>query len=176
MKLKIVSVSLIMVILLMNVAAAFPGEPATETRPENIVIPQGTLIKVRAADTISSGHAKLNDKVHFNVTEDVVVNGILLVPARTDVEAVVTKVKRARVWDRGGELEVTFSAVKTKDAGSLPVSGLLHQRGNKPNFFVKYAVLGVLVKGKQAILKEGTEAALKVTADVAVSGPQSTPQ
>lgn len=165
MNFKAILASLLIMMISASVAFASANEIAMVSMPRNLTIAKGTIIKVRAVDTISSQKTKQNEKVHFKVIEDIVIEDIIVISAGTDVEAVITKVKKAGPWDKDGEIEVAFSEVETKDGHSIPVSGMLQLRGDKPPLLVKYSLLGVLVKGKEAVMRTGTKVDLQIKED-----------
>jgi len=167
MNLKSYSVLAILIIMMItaSVSSASATETATASMPQELLIAKGTIIKIQAVDTISSKKNKYNEIVHFKVKEDIMVGDDTIVPANTDVEGIITKVKKARSWGRDGQLEVVFSEVKTKDGSSLPVDGGIYLYGDKPNILVKYSLGGVFIKGKEAVIKAGVEVNLQIKAD-----------
>lgn len=167
MRLKAILVSLLVVLMSVSVAFASTNEIGTAV-PHNLTMTKDRIIKVRAVDTISSQKIKQNEKVHFKVIEDIMIDDVVIVPVNTDVEAIITKIKKAGPWDKDGELEVAFSEVKTKDGQSIPVIGMLQLRGDKPQFLIKYSLLGVLVKGKEAVITAGKEVDLKIKEEVVI--------
>lgn len=152
----------------MSVIFASPSDVTPSALMENIVIEKGTNIKVQAVDTVHSRKSKRNNVVLFKVIEDIKAGDITVIPANTEVEGVVTKVRKPGPWDRDGQLEVTFSEIKTKEADSIPVTGALYKNGEKPNVFVRYSICGVFVKGKDAIINSGTEVTLLVKEDTTI--------
>lgn len=168
MNFKAILASLLIVMISASVAFASTNEIATVSMPRNLTIAKGTIIKVRAVDTINSQKTKKNEKVHFKVIEDIVIEDIIVVSAGTDVEAVITKIKKAGSWDKDGEIEVAFSEVETKDGHSIPVTGMLQLRGDKPHLLVKYSLFGVMVKGKEAVIRAGAEVGLQIKGDAVI--------
>ncbi|SMC89951.1 hypothetical protein [Sporomusa malonica] len=167
MNFKAILASLLVVIMSVSVAFASTNEIAT-VMPRNLTMAKGMIIKVRAVETISSQKIRQNEKMHFKVIEDIMIGDVVIVPANTDVEASITKIKKAGSWDKDGQLEVAFSEVKTKDGHSIPVTGMLQIRGDKPQFLIRYSLLGVLIKGKEAIIRAGTEVDLKIKEEVVI--------
>lgn len=172
MKIKsyIVMAILIIVMTAANVAWVSANETSSQVEmAQDLLITKGTIIKIQAVDTISSQKNKQNDKVHFKVMEDITIGDVTIVPVNSDVEGIITKVKKAGRWDRDGQIEVEFSDVKTKDGQSIPVVGMLKMRGDKPNFLVKYSLGGMFIKGKAAVIKTGEEVNLQVKEDVMIA-------
>lgn len=167
MNFKVILANLLVVLMLASVAFASANEIAT-VMPCNLTMAKGMIIKVRAVDTISSQKIRQNEEVHFKVVQDIMIGDVVIVSANTDVEALITKIKKAGPWDKDGEIEVAFSEVKTKDGRSIPVIGMLQVHGNKPQFLIRYSLLGVLVKGKEAVIRAGTEVDLKIKEEVVI--------
>lgn len=166
---------LVAVILAISNAAASAEETAVENVLHERVIAKDTIIKVQAVNTISSQNSKQKEKVHFKVSEDITVGDVIIIAANTDVEAVVTKVQKAGPWDKDGQLEIIFSEITTKEGYSIPVTGFLQLRGDKPNVLVKYSLGGIFIKGKEAVIKAGTEAQLRIKEDIRISGDKRNP-
>lgn len=165
---KIVT-GLIIIMIMASVAFASADQPVDASMPKDILIAKDTIIKVQAVNPISSQQNKQNEKVHFKVIEDIPVGDVVIVPANTNVEAIVTKVKKAGSWGRAGLIEVVFSEVKTKNGQSVPVNGILKLQGNKPNVLVKYSLGGVFIKGKEAVAMAGTQVNLQVKEDIKIN-------
>lgn len=170
MNCKAVVFSLFIWLSVMGLAFGSANDISAADVPAKLVLPKGTIIKVQAVDTISSQTARLRAKFPFRVTEDIKWGDVTFITANTDVEATITKVKKAGPWDRDGEIEISFSEVQMKDSYSLPVTGALCLKGDKPNVLVRYSLLGVLVRGKEAVIKAGTEVKLQTQEEVKASG------
>ncbi|MDF2500797.1 MAG: hypothetical protein K0Q77_1511 [Anaerosporomusa subterranea] len=169
LKSYIVLASLIIVTITASVASASADETATASMPQDLLIAKGTIIKVQTVDAISSQKNKRNEKVHFRVIEDITVGEVTVVPVNTDVEGVITKVKKAGPWGRSGQIEVVISEVKSKDGHLLPVSGMLRLYGDKPNILIKYSLVGGFIKGKEAVVKAGVEVNLQIKEDTKIA-------
>ncbi|HWR42110.1 hypothetical protein [Sporomusa sp.] len=168
--------SLIIVLITASIAFASADQAEAVSMPQALLITKGTIIKVQAVDTISSQQKKQNDKVHFKVIEDLTIGDVTIVPANTEVAAIVTKVKKAGPWGRDGQIEVTFSEIKTMEDHALPVTGTLQLLGGKQNFLVKYSLGGIFIKGKEAVIKAGTPVNLKIKEDTQVTRAELSPK
>ncbi|QJW45625.1 hypothetical protein HA075_07090 [bacterium BFN5] len=112
-------------------------------------------IQVQAVDNISSQKNHLHDKVLFRVMKDLCIDDTVSIPAHSVVAAEITQIKRAALWDKDGEVEVTFSDLSTQEGEVLPVMGKIHRGGSKQNILVKYSLGGILIKGKPAVIQAG---------------------
>ena len=82
--------------------------PATTTSPslaKLVTIPKDTAIKYRLLDAISSATYKRGDVIRCLVAEDVIVNGITVLPRGTIVPAIITKSQSAIPGKRDGGLD-----------------------------------------------------------------------
>lgn len=150
-------------VLLSNGVSANGTDSASEITQQKICISKGTVIQIQADDAISSQSHQLNNKVNFTVVEDIKVDDIIIVPSGTKVEGIVTKSKRSAVWDKDGHLEVTFSEIHNIADTVIPVTGKLSIQGEKQNILVKYSMMGVLFKGKKALIEKGTKMEVQVS-------------
>jgi hypothetical protein len=69
------------------------NEPSKVTRAQPPAVPKGTSIVLIPLDRISSQTATRGTKVRFVIVRDVVINGVVVVPAGHEVNGVVTRVK-----------------------------------------------------------------------------------
>lgn len=71
--------------------------------PSPHTLQDGTAIKMRLADNLSSATAKTGQEVSFDVIEDVVLEGITIVPKGTKALATVTEASTKKSMGRGGK-------------------------------------------------------------------------
>ncbi|GEM_PF-3250938 len=107
-----------------------------------VILPNGTPVRMRLAQTISSGTAKLNETIPFEVLEDIKVGEITVVPKGTTAVGSVTQVQPKRRMGRSGKLDVALEYV-------LAVSGekilLTAQKGGSGGSNVGKVTTGVVV-------------------------------
>ncbi|HEY7924551.1 MAG TPA: hypothetical protein VII62_15290 [Vicinamibacteria bacterium] len=87
-----------------DVAFETPGS----SRASSVDLPNGTEIKVRLAEPLSSKTSRVEERVVATVAEPVTRNGRTAVPAGTEVRGTVSSVQRAQRPSKGGRLEVSF--------------------------------------------------------------------
>ena len=68
--------------------------------PPNTLL-DGTAVKLRLAETISSSNAKVGQQIPFEVTEDVVVQGVTVLPKGAQALATVTDASPKKSMGRG---------------------------------------------------------------------------
>ena len=93
--------------------ASPPSPPASlPTVPKGFVLKDGTPIKLRINRTISSADAHVGDTIDFEVLEDVMLNGTLVVPKGGLAFATVTEAQSKRRMARGGNLDINIDYVR----------------------------------------------------------------
>jgi len=127
---------------------------------------KGTTIPVEAVNSIYSQNCIKGQKVIFKIKKDILSENEVIIPANTIVEGVVTKVKKAGPWGKPGEIDLGFSEIDIKSGPVIPVTGSLVVKRHNANFFVRYSLMGVFIRGKNAEIKKGTEVDLDVTKTV----------
>jgi len=89
-----------------DIDAAYDNpDPARAT---SIDLPDGTEIKVRLEEPLSSKTARVEERVVATVTETVTRGGRTAVPAGTEIRGTVASVQRAQRPSKGGRLELDF--------------------------------------------------------------------
>lgn len=136
-----------------------------------VTLPADTVFKISLNEEISSKVNVEGDIVHFTVQEDVLQDGVLVLPRGAQGSGVVTKVSRPKFFGRSGSLEISFNQVFSIDAEEIPtVLGPESQEKLKMEAAAVGAsavgalalgpiglVGGLFVKGKDAEMPAGTE-------------------
>ena len=93
-----------------NAVVASIGE-----RPKGFVLEDGTPIHLVLSQTISSADAQIGQLVEFEVVDDVLVDGIVVVPKGGPAWATVTVAQAKRRMGRGGKLDMNIDKVRLVD-------------------------------------------------------------
>jgi hypothetical protein len=75
----------------------------------------GTPVKLRISQTVSSADAHLNDRVEFEVLQDIKVADILIIPKGGIAWGTITEAQPKRRMGRGGKLEIVMDSVRLVD-------------------------------------------------------------
>src|ERR1700683_2189444 len=75
----------------------------------------GTPVKLRIAQTVSSADAHVNDRVEFEVLEEIRISGVVIVPKGGIAWGTVTEAQPKRRMARGGKLEIVMDSVRLAD-------------------------------------------------------------
>ncbi len=95
-------------------SAASP-EAATSAPPPPGTLLDGTPLKLRLTQTITSHDAKVGEEVPFEVIEDVAVDGVPVIAKGATAMGTVTEALPARRMGRAGKLNINISYVRLRD-------------------------------------------------------------
>lgn len=109
-----------------------------------VTVPQGTEIRVRLSQNVSSADAHVGDRVNLEVLEDVLVNGMVAVRRGAVAHGSVTVAHGKRRMGRAGAVALQVDTVQAVDGSSLAVDAVRKQKGT--NGALKMGVT-VLVAG-----------------------------
>jgi hypothetical protein len=146
-------------------AATLQG-PAPQTI--EVVIPDGTEFTVITTEEISSKTATEGDPISFKVDEEVRINGHVVIAKDTLVKGTVASAKKSGFFGRGGNLGIRIESAMTVDNQKVKLRSAKGKEGGDKTgttvaLVVLFGPLGFLKKGKQAIIKPGTQ--IKVYTD-----------
>jgi hypothetical protein len=153
-----------------------------EGRPtiREITVPAGTLIPVKLLEDIGSKKSDDGDIFKYQVAEDIVYAGSVIIPKDTVGKGEVLKAKRASILLRKGKLEVDFRYIEAVDG--TPLRLIMGENAEEENSRIGIAVgasiagliilsnpiglvAGALIPGKNITLEEGTKLHLEVAGD-----------
>ncbi len=129
----------------------------------------GTPVKLRLMETLSSGTAHVGDRVDFHVVNEVKVNGIVVIPQGATAWGTVTKAQPKRRLGRAGKLNVTIDAVRLADGQKAMLRAVRDVKGGghvgamtgamvaTSIVFFPAAPLFLFMHGKNITIPEGTE-------------------
>jgi len=155
--------------------------PATSAAPKPAMqgfgIEDGTPVKLRTARTISSADAHQGDTLDFEVLEDVMVKGTLVVPKGGIAWGTVTEAQPKRRMGRGGKLNVNIDSVRLADGEKVPLRAVKDTQGGghvgamtgamvaTGIVFFPAAPLFLFMHGKDITIPKGTEITAYINGD-----------
>ncbi|HKB66334.1 MAG TPA: hypothetical protein VKC61_10805 [Pyrinomonadaceae bacterium] len=127
-----------------------------------IVVPDGTEFTVATTEEITSKTATEGDPLNFKVAEDVLINGQVVIAKDSLVKGTVAAAKKSGFFGRGGNLGIRIESAVTVDNQKLKLRSSKGKEGSDKTgttvaLVVLFGPLGFLKKGKQAIIKPGTQ-------------------
>ena len=86
---------------------------------DDLVLSEGTAIKVVTTSEITSKEAKPNDRVDFTVTEDVVIGGQVVIKLGTQAIGSVVNAQKGGYMGKSGKLAIQVESTQTVDGQTL---------------------------------------------------------
>lgn len=138
----------------------------------------GTAIKLRLGENISSETSKTGDSVPFEVTEEVMVDGVVVIPKGAQALATVTNAEPKRRMGRGGKLDVNVDSVRLADGEKAQLRAVKDTSGGghvgamtgamvaTAVVFFPAAPLFLFMHGKSVDIPKGTEVIAFVQGDM----------
>ncbi len=154
-------------------AAAKTGEP-----PSPNTLLDGTPVKLRLAETISSESAKTGQQVPFEVVEEVDVQGVPVLLKGGAALATVTAAEPKRRMGRGGKLDVNVDSARLVDGEKVQLRAIQDNKGGghvgamtgamvaTSIVFFPAAPLFLFMHGKDVVIPKGTEITAFVQGDM----------
>ncbi len=159
-------------------AAAAVQQAAPSAPPPPHTLLDGTPVKLRLSQTISSAEAKVGQEIPFEVVEDLSVDQVVVLPKGATAIASVTAAQSKRSMGRGGKLDVTISYARLKDNEKVALRASQENKGGghigamtgamvaTSIVFFPAAPLFLFIKGKDVTIPQGTEVTAFVEGDM----------
>lgn len=157
--------------------ASQPSQPAPPPAP--VVVPAGTRMQVRLDEPLGSKISVPGQKFRATIADDVIVNGLDLIPRGAHAEGTVIDAKALGHFKGGALLELRLERIRT-DSGSFPVATSTMERtvkgkGGRTARFAGGggafgAIIGGLAGGGKGALIGGLVGAGAGTAGSAMTG------
>lgn len=139
--------------------------------PGHIYIPKKTLLNVELVEAANSKTHKKNQQVEFRMTENLIINGVVVIPKGTIGMGYVYEVQKAGGFGRKGVLRIAGREIKTLNNVSVPLRKGLEGKGKTDGGAVAVAaavslVGGLFMKGSNINYPAGTDFQVEVREDV----------
>lgn len=122
----------------------------------------GTPIHLKLGRTISSATAHLDEPVELEVAEDVMVDGVCVIPKGAKATGVVAEAEPKKRMGHGGKLGLSITSVVLRDSEKAAVRS--YQEGSGSNSST--GTINPLAHGKDVVFTQGTEFTAYVDGDV----------
>jgi len=154
-----------------NSVAPQPPQPAADT-PAKLVVKEGTDVKLKFAQDLSSKTAAEDDPVNLVLDEDLKVGDVIVAKAGAKALGAVTHVKKAGMMGKAGELNMRLEYVLVGDT-RMKIRGTKGKEGQGKEgtavaLTVLFGPIGLIKHGKNVEIKEGTPLGAYVDQDFAV--------
>jgi len=144
-------------------------EPAAAAK---VVLKEGSEVKLKFADDLSSKTANEGDPVNLILNEDIKIGDVVVAKAGCKAVGTITNAKKAGMMGRAGELNMRLEHLKVGDdkvklRGSKGKEGQ-GKEGTAVALTVLFGPIGLIKHGKNVEVKAGTPLNAFVDDDVAL--------
>lgn len=160
--------------------SAQPQTPQAQTlkTPLAFGLEDGTPIKMRITRTISSADAKVDDKVDFEILEDIKVHDVVVIPRGGIAWGTVTEAQPKRRMGRAGKLNINIDAVRLGTGEKAALRAVKEVKGGSHTgaitgaivatsiVFFPAAPLFLFIHGKDITIPKGTEITAYINGDI----------
>ena len=174
-----------------------PQTPAHENisqLPSPHTLLDGTPVKLRLSQTISSADAKVGQEIPFEVVEEVKVDDVVVLPKGATAIGTITEAEHKKSMGRAGKLNVNISYARLADQEKVALRAAKDAKGGghvgamtgaivaTSIVFFPAAPLFLFIHGKDITIPQGTEITAFVEGDMhldmarfGVTAPSSAP-
>ena len=128
---------------------------------ETLVLKAGTPVNMKSVSTLNSRYLSEGNSVDFIVSNDVVAQGVTVIPSGSVVKGYVLSARRATVFGIGGEFFISIDGIYANDVTYIPLTGATVSASGDDNVVLAIAcglftVVGFLINGDDAFLPSNT--------------------
>lgn len=145
-------------------------------------VPEGLLFKVRVLNELSSAKNQPGDSFQYQVTDTLAINGLVIFPKGIIGKGILKEIRHPDNLGRDAQLMLDFVELRALDTTPVPVfygsKALAMDKSRKLAVGASAAgmlafgpggiLLGLVVKGKETVIPEGTEFYLQVREPVRI--------
>lgn len=165
-----------------------PTAQTSKPAPTGPTLEDGTPVKLRISETVSSADAHVGQTVDFEVLEEVKVGDTLIIPKGGIAWATVTEAQPKRRMGRGGKLDMNIDSVRLVDGEKVALRAVKDAKGGghvgamtgaivaTSIVFFPAAPLFLFMHGKDITIPKGTEITAFVNGDVPLELAKFRPQ
>jgi hypothetical protein len=156
---------IICVLLSAGAAMSVDAKPAAPS--DNIIVPSGAEVMILTRTDLYSHTVIVGERLTFEVAQDVIIDGRVVIAEGAPVEAVITLAIPRKSFGRGGRLGISVETVTAVDGQKIKLRTALNEKGeSRIGRVAIVTILGGLVggglfgeeqKGANARIKAGTE-------------------
>ena len=135
-----------------------PQLPATATQTQNVAVvqqlPAGNILRAGAPVpvvlseflTTKGKNLKVGQKVQLEIAQDVLLDGRVVIPARSPVEGVLTEIRNKGMWGKSGAIRLHINSVNINGT-NIRLKGDMDTRGETGTAGVVGALVVLPVAG-----------------------------
>lgn len=138
--------------------------------PGHVYIPKRTALEVQLLDRLDCKKVQKYQPVDFKTSENLIVNGVVVIPAGTIGKGYVYEVQKPGGFGRKGVLRIAAYEIKTINGVKVPLMKGLEGKGKTDGGAVAVAaavslVGGIFMKGSGVVYEPGTNFTVEVKQD-----------
>jgi hypothetical protein len=151
------------------------GPPITQVSLRTIVaagpftLQDGTPVKLKLAQTISSADAHVGDEINFEVLEDITVDGVVVISKGALAIGSVTTAEPKKRMGRGGKLDINIDYARMADTNKAALRAVKEAKGGSHTAGMTVGIVAtslvvwpaapffLFMHGKDITIPEGTE-------------------
>lgn len=164
-----------------SLRAQSPAPPAPEhpqALPMDHAIHDGTPVKLRLAENLSSADAHAGQEIPFECVDEVQVDGVVVLPKGSAAVGTVTEAEPKRTMGRAGKLDIAISYARLKDNEKVALRATKEAKGGSHTGAMAGAMVAtsliiwpaapffLFMKGKDITIPQGTEITAFVEGDM----------
>ncbi|HTT34031.1 MAG TPA: hypothetical protein VMH48_10555 [Methylomirabilota bacterium] len=128
----------------------------------DLTLPNDTLIRLKLNKSLSSETAHVGDVVDLTVAEDVLVDGLCVIPHGAAAVGIVSEAEPRKRMGHGGKLGLTINFVRMANNDKAAVRSFQESAGGNSST----GVVNPLAHGKEVVFAQGAEFTAYVDGDV----------
>jgi hypothetical protein len=149
-------------------------------RPVSLTIPDGTPIKLRLAESVSSAHGRTGDRLLFVVVRDLKIEGFTVIPAGSVASGSITGVKGNRFMGIGGKVSLKLDSVELVNGDRVNLRARMNVKGRSRTtlvaagmiatglIFLPAAPVFLLLRGHESTVLKSTEVTAQIDGSTSV--------
>jgi len=153
-----------------------PPQPSRLPQPHTLM--DGTPVKLRLSETMSSANARVGQEVPFEVVEDVKVDDVVVLPKGATAIGTVTDCNAKKSMGRAGKLDISINYARLADQEKAALRAMQDNKGGghvgamtgamvaTSIVFFPAAPLFLFMHGKDITIPQGTEITAFVEGDM----------
>lgn len=161
MQRKLLSLTLVLILMTWYCASVQNAYAADEhAAPVKVLLKEGTELKLKFADDLSSKTANEGDPVNLTLDEDIKIGDVVVAKAGCKAVGTITNAKKAGMMGKAGELNLRLEHLKVGDdrvkiRGSKGKEGQ-GKEGTAVALTILFGPIGLIKHGKNVEVKAGT--------------------
>lgn len=157
-------------------AAPTVEKPSSPSAPN--ILQDGTVVKLRLTENLTSATAKAGQQVSFEVLDEVDVEGVPVIAKGAQALATITGAESKKSMGRAGKLDVNIDSVRLVDGEKVALSATQNAKGGGHTGAMTGAMVGTAIlfwpaaplflfmHGKDITIPKGTEVTAFVAGDM----------